>query len=218
MIGAALTAAVILAPATTFAGDHHEPRPSNGLQLAFDIVNLVRAVIEPRPAPVIVEPPPALVERTVVIPEYDYLLYENEYIPFYEGWLFRYDEWHWVGDGPRPIAPPRWTPPPRHRDHRPHRVIVLPDHHRDRVPFPAVHRHEEPRRAPAPAVRHEEPRRAPVRTVTVPQEKKAAPQEKKAAPQEKKAAPQGKKAAPQGKKETKPSEPQKKGAAPAKKR
>ena len=201
MIGAALTAAVILTPATTFARDHHEPRPSNGIQLATDIVNLVRAVIEPRPAPVIVEPAPTVVEKTVVvekpvvvattpkavtttqgtvivrgaeevvIPDYDYVLYEDEYIPYYEGWLFWHDEWHWVGTEPRPAAHPRWTPPPRHSDHRPHKVIVLPDHHGNHGPFPAV-RHEEPRRAPAPAVRHEEPRREPVRTVVVRQDRK----------------------------------------------
>ena len=48
-IGAAFTAAVILVPAA-FARDPHgpppPPRPSNGIQLAADIVNLVRAVIE----------------------------------------------------------------------------------------------------------------------------------------------------------------------------
>ncbi|MBR6239967.1 MAG: hypothetical protein IKQ82_00770, partial [Lentisphaeria bacterium] len=64
-IGAAFTAAVILVPAA-FARDPHgpppPPRPSNGIQLAADIVNLVRAVIEPRPAPVVVAPP---AERTV---------------------------------------------------------------------------------------------------------------------------------------------------------
>ena len=55
-IGAAFTAAVILAPAAFAQGRHGPPpppRPSNGIQLAADIVNLVRAVIEPRPAPVI---------------------------------------------------------------------------------------------------------------------------------------------------------------------
>ena len=61
-IGAAFTAAVILVPAAAHAGPPPPPRPSNGIQLAADIVNLVRAVIEPRPAPVVVAPP---AERTV---------------------------------------------------------------------------------------------------------------------------------------------------------
>ena len=64
-ISAAFTATVSLAPAT-FARDHHEP-PTNGIRLATDIVNLVRAVFEPRPAPVIVEAPPTVVEKTVVV-------------------------------------------------------------------------------------------------------------------------------------------------------
>ncbi len=244
-IGAAFTAAVILAPAT-FARDHHEP-PANGIRLAADIVNLVRAVFEPRPAPVIVKAPPTVVEKTVVletvptvvaaaqevvtaapgtvivtgaeeidIPEYNYVLYEEEFIPYYEGWLFYRDEWRWVGVDPRPIAPPRWTPPPRHRDHRPHKIIVLPDRHRGHAPLPLAHRHEDPRRAPAPvivrreeprhapapAARHEEPCREPARTTAVRQEK----QKQTVVRPEK------------DKKEAKRAEPQKKGAPPAKKR
>ena len=66
-IGAALTAAVILTPAAFAQGPHHgPPRPSNGIQLAADIVNLVRAVFEPRPAPVIVTPRERVVETKVV--------------------------------------------------------------------------------------------------------------------------------------------------------
>ena len=212
-IGAAFTAAVILAPAAFAQGPHGgpPPRPSNGIRLAADIVNLVRAVIEPRPAPVIVKPAPTVVEKTVVvekpvvvettptvvattqevvtttapgtvivtgaeeigIPEYSYILYGEEYIPYYDGWLFYHDEWHWGRTEPRPFAPPKWTPPPRHRDNRPHKVIVLPDHRHGHGPVPfAVHRHEEPRHAPAPAVRHEEPRREPARTAVVRQDKK----------------------------------------------
>ena len=126
VIGAAFTAAVILAPAA-FARDHHEPepRPSNGIQLAADIVNLVRAVIEPRPAPVVVTPTERVVTREVVtttpgtvivteteeIPEYSYILYEDEYIPYFDGWLYYHDIWHWVGEEPRPALPPGWTPP-----------------------------------------------------------------------------------------------------------
>ena len=204
-IGAAFTAAVILAPATFAQGPHGgpPPRPSNGIQLAADIIKLVRAVIEPRPAPVIVKPEPAVVEKTVVvekpvvvastqqvvtatpgtvivtgaeeagIPEYSYILYGEEYIPYYDGWLFYHDEWHWGRTEPRPFAPPKWTPPPRHRDDRPHKVIVLPASRRDHAPLPLI-RHEEPRHAPAPVIRHDAPRREPVRTVVVRPEKKDA--------------------------------------------
>ena len=51
-IGAAIAAAAILAPAAFAQGRHGPPppRPNNGIQLAADIVNLGRAVIEPRPA------------------------------------------------------------------------------------------------------------------------------------------------------------------------
>ena len=225
-IGAAFTAAVILAPAT-FARDHHEPRPANGIQLATDIVNLVRAVIEPRPAPVIVKPAPTVVEKTVVvetgpavvatqevvttvpgtvivtgaeeidIPEYSYVLYEDEYIPYYDGWLYIGDEWYWAGIEPRPAAPPRWAPPPRLLDRKPHKVIVLPDHHRGHGPAPVIFHREAPRHAPAPAVRHvpapairhEAPRREPARTTVVRQEKK----ETKPAGTQKKDAPPAKK-------------------------
>ena len=193
VIGVAFTAAVILAPAT-FARDHHDPRPSNGIQLAADIVNLVRAVIEPRPAPVIVEAPPAVVEKTVVveappavvektvvvtgtetvtIPEYSYVLYEDEYIPYYEGWLYYRDIWQWVGREPRPAAQPRWKPRPYDR-HVPghHKVIVLPEHHH--APAPVVVHHEAPRREPV-IVHHEAPRREPVRTVVVRPDRKDTP-------------------------------------------
>ena len=120
VIGAAFTAAVILTPAA-FARDNHEPRPSNGIQLATDIVNLVRAVLAPAPAPVIVAPPePVVTTQTVVvpatktatvivtdadtaaIPNYGYILYQDEYIPYYEGWIYHHDLWHWIGSGPRP--------------------------------------------------------------------------------------------------------------------
>ena len=165
-------------------------------------MNLVRAVIEPRPAPVIVEPAPTVIEKTVVvetvppvvatqevvttvpgtvivtgaeeidIPEYSYVLYGDEYIPYYDGWLFLGAKWHWAGITPRPAAPPRWTPPPRHHDLKPHRVIVLPDRHRGHGPAPVILRREAPRHAPAPAVRPEAPRREPARTTVVRQEKK----------------------------------------------
>ena len=64
-IGAALTAAVILTPAAHARETHHEP--ANGIQLATDIVNLVRAIVEPLPPPVIVEAPPVVVEKTVIV-------------------------------------------------------------------------------------------------------------------------------------------------------
>ncbi len=172
VIGVALTATVILAPAT-FARDHHEPpRPSNGIQLAADIVNLVRAVIEPRPAPVIVEAPPKVVEKTVVvttpgavaIPEYDYVLYEDEYIPYYEGWLYIGHDWHWAGADHPPAHRPKWTPPPRPRHIAPprHKIIARlehrPGHGPGHGPKWVVHRGE----------RHPEP----PRTVTVRPERK----------------------------------------------
>jgi len=156
-------------------------------------VNLVRAVLEPRPAPVIVEAPPAVVEKTVVvettpavvektvvvtgtevvtIPEYSYVLYEDEYIPYYEGWLYYHDVWHWGGRGPRPAAPPRWKPRPH--DHAPahHKVVVLPEHHHAPAPV-AVHR-EAPRREPV-IVHRDAPRREPVRTVAARPDRKDAP-------------------------------------------
>ncbi len=68
-IGAAITAAAILVPAAAFAQGPHgapPPRPNNGVQLAADIVNLVRTVIEPRPAPVFVAPRERAVTTRVV--------------------------------------------------------------------------------------------------------------------------------------------------------
>ncbi len=68
-IGAALAAAAILVPAAAFAQGPHgapPPRPNNGVQLAADIVNLVRTVIEPRPAPVIVAPRERVVTTRVI--------------------------------------------------------------------------------------------------------------------------------------------------------
>ena len=193
-------------------------------------MNLVREVIEPRPAPVIVEAPPTVVEKKVIvetgptvvatvpkavttapgtvivtgaeeidIPEYSYVLYEEKLIPYYEGWIFYRDEWHWAGVTPRPIAPPQWTPPPRYRDHRPHRVIVLPDR---RLASPVVRHHEEPRHAPAPAIHREEPRCEPVRTTVVRPEK-----DKQVVVRPEK-----------DKKDAKRAEPQKNGTPPAKKR
>ena len=205
-IGAAFTAAVILTPAAFAQGPHGAPppRPSNGIQLAADIVNLVRAVIEPRPAPVIVKPAPTVVEKTVVvekpvvvastpkvvtatpgtvivtgaeevgIPEYSYVLYGEEYIPYYDGWLFYHDEWHWGRTEPRPLAPPKWMPPPHHRDNGPHKTIVIPEPRRGHAPSPLI-LHEGPRREPVrTVVRHEEKRREPARTVVVRPEKKDA--------------------------------------------
>lgn len=183
VIGAELTATVILAP-TTFARDHHEPA-TNGIQLATDIVELVRAVIEPRPAPVIVETTPQVVEKTVivektptvvtttektvivtgaeeiVIPEYEYVVYEDEYIPYYEGWIFIEDDWYWAGKEPRPDKPPRWTPP---KDRKPehHKVVARverrPGHGPGYGPEPDFHR--------------EERRPEPTRTVVVRPERK----------------------------------------------
>ena len=116
-------------------------------------MDLVRAVIEPRPAPVVIEAKPRVVEKTVVvetvppvaattrktvvvtgtgkvaIPEYSYVLYGDKYIPYYEGWLYIAGDWYWAGTAPRPPVRPKWTPPPRHRDPKPHKVIFLPEHH-----------------------------------------------------------------------------------------
>ena len=169
-IGAAFTAAVILAPAAFAQGRHGPPpppRPSNGIQLAADIVNLVRAVIEPRPAPVIVTPPRERVVEVVTttpvvttIPEYSYGYYCGEYVPYYEGWFYYSDAWIWGGIGPRPPAPPRWAPPPRPRNNPPpppRTVVVRPE--------PRGH-------APAPVTHRAEPRREPARTVVVRPEKK----------------------------------------------
>lgn len=117
-------------------------------------MNLVRAVIEPRPAPVIVETTPKVVGKTVVvttpgevvIPEHQYLLYGDEYIPYYEGWLFIEDEWYWAGREARPDRPPKWTPPPRHHAPEPHRVVARlerrPGHGPGHGPELVVHREE----------------------------------------------------------------------------
>jgi hypothetical protein len=135
-------------------------------------VNLVRAIFEPLPAPVIVEPPARTVERTVivtgpgktVIPEYSYVLYEDEYIPYYEGWIFLEHDWHWVGAGRRPPKPPKWTPPPRPRHQAPphHKVIARLDHHPGHGPGHGA----------APVIRREERRPEPPRTVVVRPEQK----------------------------------------------
>ena len=187
VIGAAFTAAVILAPAA-FARDHHEPdpRPSNGIQLAADIVNLVRAVIEPRPAPVVVTPTTervvtrevvtttpgtVIVTETEEIPEYSYILYEDEYIPYFDGWLYYHDIWHWVGEEPRPALPPGWTPPPRHEPEH-HKIIVIPGH--EHKPAPVVI-HEPPRHAPVAVVRREPPRQPQGGKVVVVRADKRAP-------------------------------------------
>ena len=166
-------------------------------------MNLVRAIVEPLPAPVVVAPPEPVVTREVVtkevvtvpgaiivteteteIPEYSYILYEDEYIPYYDGWLYYRDVWHWVGAEPRPAAPPRWAPPRHHGpDH--HKVIVF-DH--GPKPAPVVVRHAFPRHEPVPVVvrreapRHEPPfaahrevnRHEPARTVVVTAGKKPA--------------------------------------------
>ena len=65
VIGAALTATVILAPAT-FARDHHEPA-TNGIQLATDIVEPVRAVLEPNPTTVNVKTTPQDFQKTLIV-------------------------------------------------------------------------------------------------------------------------------------------------------
>ena len=217
VIGAALTATVILTPAAFARETHHEP--AYGIRLATDIVNLVRAIVEPRPAPVIVETAPAVVEKTVIVetapavvattqqvvtaapgtvivtgtetatvPEYSYILYEDEYIPYYEGWLYYHDVWHWIGAEARPAAPPRWKPEAHHHAPAHHKVIVLPERHR--APFPVIH-HEAPRHEPA--VRYEAPRREPARTVVVRPDKKDAGRGEaaKAARPDKKDAPRG---------------------------
>ena len=166
-------------------------------------MNLVRAIVEPLPAPVVVAPPEPVVTKQVVtkevvaapgavivtetetaIPEYSYILCEDEYIPYYEGWLYYRDVWHWVGAEPRPAAPPRWAPPHRHGpDH--HKVIVL-DHGPKPAPVvihrepprhtlaPVVVRHEVPRHEPPFAARHAVKRPEPARTVVVTTGKKPA--------------------------------------------
>ena len=194
-IGVALTATAILAPAT-FARDYHEP-PTNGIRLAADIVNLVRAIFEPLPAPVIVERPPAVLEKTVVvetvppvvettrntiivtgaeeigIPEYRYVCYEDEYIPYYEGWLFYNDIWVWGGTGVRPAFRPNWTPPPKPRHYVPprHKIIDPPEHRPDHR-LPPVFRHEE-RRPEPPRTTVVKPERREV-VVTRPERKETA--------------------------------------------
>ena len=174
VIGAAIVAAAILAPAAFAQGRHGPPpRPSNGIQLAADIVNLVRAVIEPRPAPVIVAPRERIITTTPVItttptvvttpttttvvteaiPEYSYSYYFGEYVPYYEGWFYYADDWIWGGIGPRPPAPPRWAPPRHGNPPPPPRTVVRPE--------PRGH-------SAAPAARREAPR-----TVVVRPEKKS---------------------------------------------
>ena len=119
----------------------------------------------------VVTTPPGTVIVTgaeeVGIPEYSYVLYEDEYIPYYEGWLYLKDEWCWAGAEPRPAVHPKWTPPPRHRDNKPHKIIVLPDHHHGLAPFPVVRHREEPRHAPVTVIRREEPRREPARPTVI---------------------------------------------------
>ena len=170
-----LTAAVIFTPAA-FAGDKHdrEPGPSRGLQLAIDIVGLVRAVLAPPPTPVIVAPAEP-VETTeiitvpVTIPDYGCILYKGEFVPYFEGWAYHHDDWHWIGTGLRPAVPPRWKP--REHHHAPERpgVVVLPERHH----VPGRY-HEAPHHEPAPAVRRDDPRRESVRPVVVRPEKKDA--------------------------------------------
>ena len=205
-IGAAVTAAVILTPAAFAQGPHHgPPRPSNGIQLAADIVNLVRAVFEPRPAPVIVAPRERVVETKVVttppvvtttptvvtttpattivtgavtttIPEYTYGYYYGEYVPYYEGWFYYADAWIWGGIGPRPPAPPRWAPPPRrHNPPPPPRTVIVRPEPRPGHGPAPVAHRVDPRREPAPAAHRAEPRREPARTVVVRPEAKAKP-------------------------------------------
>ena len=182
-IGAAFTAAVILAPATTFAHDHHEP-PTNGIRLATDIVNLVRAIVEPRPAPVIVEAPPRVVEKTVVVETKPVVVAttkkvvtttppgtvivtgaeavgipEFSYILYEEEYIPYYDGWifyrdEWHWAKPEPRPAVRPRWTPPPRRHDDRAHKVIVLPEKYHIPAPVVVRHDPPRHAPAPVVVH----------------------------------------------------------------
>ena len=70
VLGTALVAAVILAPAAV-AWDPYEPAiyPDNSIHLAADIVNLTPTVVDPRPAPVaVVSAEPVVTTPFVTVP------------------------------------------------------------------------------------------------------------------------------------------------------
>lgn len=107
------------------ARDHGE-----GIRLAADIVDLVKAVVAPppvvvtpAPAPVVVAPAPAPVVVTpapAAVPAFSYGYYNNVYVPTYNGWYYYGNAWCWGGRGPRPRYAPRWIPPRRYYHHNRH--------------------------------------------------------------------------------------------------
>ena len=180
VIGAALTAAVTLTPAVYARETHHEP--ANGIQLATDIVNLVRAIVEPLPAPVIVEAPPTVIEKTVVVEKPVVVektvvvatapkvvtttpttvivtgtkavtIPEYSYLLYEDEYIPYYEGWIYYRDIWHWIgAEPRPPAPPRWKPEAHHHGPG----HRKVIVLP------ERRHAPVPVVRHEAPRREPV--------------------------------------------------------
>ena len=195
-IGAAFTAAVILTPAAFAQGPHHGPPPSNGIQLAADIVNLVRAVFEPRPAPVIVTPRERVVETkvvtttptvvtttpvvtstpvvvtttptTAVITETVTTIPEYSYGYYCGEYVPYYEGWFYYADAwIWGGIGPRPPAPPR---------WAPPPRRHDPPPRTVIVRPEpRPGHGPAPAAHRVEPRREPARTVVVRPEAKAKP-------------------------------------------
>ena len=118
---------------------HHHHDGSSGVRLATDIVNLVRAVVEPRPvvvapappppAPVVVAPPPPPPAPAVVVTppaSYEYRYYRGTRVIYYSGWYWYSNGWVWGGYG-APPPPPRWRPaPPPHHHYAPPRPAPRP--------------------------------------------------------------------------------------------
>ncbi|MBR2364872.1 MAG: hypothetical protein IKA79_06690 [Lentisphaeria bacterium] len=118
----ATVSVTLLAVQCAFGGPppprHHHKDDGRGVRLATDIVNLVKAVVTPAPAPVVVTTPaPAPVVVTTPPATITYGYYNNVYVPCYNGWYFYNNVWCWGGHGRRPPHPPAWRPP--HRHHRP---------------------------------------------------------------------------------------------------
>ena len=140
-----ITAGIIIAAAAMpFAAQAKPPHDhGEGVRLATDIVNLVRAVFEPAPTVIYQQPATTTIvyeqPATVVYPpvpaSYEYRYYNGAYVVYYSGWYWFNSAWRWGGPG-TPPPPPGWiphnyrrTPPPpppppprpmhRHRPPRP---------------------------------------------------------------------------------------------------
>ena len=169
-------------------------------------MNLVRAVVEPRPAPVIVEPAPTVVEKTVVVEKpvvvatttqkvvttapgtvivtetEEVVIPEYDYVLYEDEYIPHYEGWlflrdEWHWAGTKPHpAAPPKWTPLPRHQDRRPHKIIVLPGYRRGHAPAPVIRHEGPHYVPAFAARREDPRREPARTTVVRQEKQEAKQ------------------------------------------